>query len=442
MTRSPDTRVRFGGEAAFTPRMAEMRHNWQSFWRKRSIAVMVIAIVTCAILVGCQPGTRRLTPTPDRQEPIRAIWVTRWDYGTAADIAKVMDNCRSAGFNTVLFQVRGNGTVFYRSMIEPWADELGGRDPGFDPLAVACKEAHRRGLSLHAWVNVMPGWHGDKLPMNRRQLYLARPEWFWYDAAGRRQPLGWYSSLNPCLPEVRRYLVGVMQEIVGRYPVDGLHLDYIRFPNERSVAYRQGTRVPDYPRDRRTLALYKRATGRTPETAPRQWDAWRTDSVTRIVRDIRAMMRKVNPRAKLSVAVGASPAESKRRHFQDSSGWIADGLLDAVYPMNYAQDTMTFNKRLMLWSKTRLRIPAVVGVMADKRSGALVVGQISRAVNRTGHFAVFAYNSLFERLDSAGRPKRDGQSASRAELRKRVIPHLRRLAAAQGRQKPSLASSR
>ncbi len=379
------------------------------------------------LLAGCHPSVRPDQSSLRVTEPIRAIWVTRWDYKSPADIAKVMANCQAAGFNTVLFQVRGNGTVFYRSRLEPWADELGGHDPGFDPLAVACREAHRRGLSLHAWVNVMPGWHGDKPPKNPRQLYRARPEWFWRDARGRRQPLGWYASLNPCYPEVRRYLVAVMHEIVRNYPVNGLHLDYIRFPNEWNKSYAPNQRVPDYPRDPRTLAMFKRVTGRTPETSPDAWNRWRTQQVTQLVRDIRVMMKKVSPRVQLSAAVGASPKEAKRTHFQDSLGWVAEGLLDAVYPMNYAQDTKTFAGRLERWQAMRLPIPVVSGVMSDKRNGPAVVEQLQRVHRRLSHFAVFAYNSLFERRDANGRAKMDEQSATRAALRRSILPFLRRL---------------
>jgi uncharacterized lipoprotein YddW (UPF0748 family) len=382
-----------------------------------------------AIISGCHPGARRAASEPAaRDRPIRAIWVTRWDYKTASDIATIMANCRAAGFNTVLFQVRGNGTVFYRSKIEPWADELGGRDPGFDPLAVACREAQRRGLSLHAWVNVMPGWRGTKPPRNHQQLYWTHPEWFWRDAAGRRQPLGWYNSLNPCYPEVRRYLVAVCREIVENYRVDGLHLDYIRFPNEWHKSYLPSPRVPDYPRDARTLTLFRRATGHTPRSAPHRWNVWRTEQVTQLVRDIKAMITRVNRAARLSAAVGPSPEEAKRKHFQDSRRWLAEGLLDAVYPMNYAGDMKTFARRLRTWSTPGLRVPIIVGVMFDGRDASTVLAQIQRASRHTPHFAAFAYNSLFERRARKTGHRRDPQITARATLRKRMIPFLRRLA--------------
>ena len=393
----------------------------------RTSFLISASVVVALGATGCTGGRWSLFGRYGAQ-PIRAIWVTRWDYKSPADIARVMDNCKTAGFNTVLFQVRGNGTVCYPSKIEPWADEFGGRDPGFDPLAVACKEAHRRGLSLHAWVNVIPGWRGDKPPGNPKQLYNAHPDWFWRDAGGRRQPLGWYCSVNPCYPEVRKYLVAVMKEIVAGYRIDGLHLDYMRFPNEWNDSYPAGSSVPDYPRDRRTLALFKKATGKTPGQAPAKWNAWRTEQITQVVRDIHTMVRKTDAKVRLSTAVGASPEEAKRNHFQDARQWIGEGLVDAVYPMNYDSDMRVYAQRLKVWTSMRPGVPVVTGVMFDKREGSKVVAQVNHAAQTGRHFAGFAYNSLFERLDGQGRPKMDGQSASRAALRKRVIPHVRSLA--------------
>ncbi|MFQ5495264.1 MAG: family 10 glycosylhydrolase, partial [Phycisphaerae bacterium] len=298
----------------------------------RSCAIAVIAL---PVLSGCRSFDRRGAASAPGQST-RAIWVTRWDYKTPTDVATVMKNCRAAGFNTVLFQVRGNGTAMYRSRIEPWAEELGGRDPGFDPLKLACREAHRQGLKLQAWVNVVPGWRGKGPPDNRRQLYHAHPDWFWRDACNRRQPFGWYNSLNPCYPEVRAYLVSVMREIVTRYDVDGLHLDYIRFPNDWHDSYLPAKAVPDYPRDRRTLALFRRDTGQTPTSNPKAWDRWRTEQITRLVGDIRRMIRRTVPRMTLTAAVGADRQAALRRHFQDTRRWMADGLLRAAPEDGYA----------------------------------------------------------------------------------------------------------
>ena len=217
----------------------------------RALLLPALAVVLAAT-AGCQQS-RMITGG------VRAIWVTRGDFRTADDVTRIMEDCSRGGFNTVIFQVRGNGTVFYPSKIEPWAEQFNFTSPGFDPLGQAIQEAHRRGMELHAWVNVMPAWRGTKPPASPEQLYNKHPEWFWYDQHGKRQPLNpFYVSLNPCLPEVREYLVDVFHEIVANYPIDGLHLDYIRFPNDNAP------RGVDYPHDPRTLALYREATGRAP----------------------------------------------------------------------------------------------------------------------------------------------------------------------------------
>lgn len=406
-------------------RMARSRGNRRGW---RGVAIAPAFLLIALLLPGCHVGGYGPWEGRHVRGGVRAIWVTRWDYKSPRDIAAIMDNCKQAGFNTVLFQVRGAAAACYRSKIEPWAEELGGRDPGFDPLAVACREAHSRGLSLHAWVNVIPGWFGSKPPSNPKHIWHARPNWFWQDAAGRRQPLGWYCSVNPCYPEVRDYLVAVMREIVGQYPIDGLHMDYIRFPNEWNKGYADGATVPDYPRDPRTLSLFHRATHKTPEQAPGQWNNWRAAQLNTLVSRIRSMMLQVRPRASLTAAVGADPGLHLRNHYQDSRLWMREGWVDAVFPMNYEKDLGGYTRRVKTWAGLQGSAPFVTGVMYDKRDASLVKEQTARAIQDGKHFAAFAYNSLFERLDASGRRTMDEQSVQRTELRRVVVPYLRQLA--------------
>jgi uncharacterized lipoprotein YddW (UPF0748 family) len=300
-----------------------------------------------------------------------------------------MDNCKQAGFNTVLFQVRGNGTAFYRSRIEPFAYEYVA-DPGFDPFKVACREAHRRGLAIHAWVNVMPAWLGKHAPKDSRQLYNAHPEWFWYDQKGKRQPLGWYVSLNPCLPAVRSYLVRVFEEIVGNYPVDGLHLDYIRFPSEESL------KGSDYPYDRRTLALYKKATGMSPWKDRHRWSSWRTEQVTQLVYDIRRMVKRVRPSAKLTAACGADFSRYRQEHFQDGPSWVRRNLVDLVFVMNYCKDVATFRRRQEAWQRAVRGKPLAAGIgMWLHESDSMTIDQLKWARQWGGGVALFSNKVLF-----------------------------------------------
>jgi len=399
---------------------------WQRFLHRTGLGVLgLLACLTLA--TGCQTG-------PKMKGPVRAIWVTRFDYKTADDVDRIMKDCDEAGFNTVLFQVRGNGTVSYPSEIEPWAEQFDYTDPGYDPLQLAIDQAHKRDMQLHAWVNVMPAWRGPDLPGVDDQLYYTRPEWFWYDADGVRQPLvhtvgertrSWYASINPCLPEVREYLVDVFGELVDNYNVDGLHMDYIRFPNERVVP---GEKIPDYPRDQRTLALYEEETGLTPDEDPDAWNDWRNDCVTQLVADIHAMVRDTRDSAVLSAAVGSVP-ERALTHFQDSQTWIDEGIIDTIFLMNYTSSPEKFRNRIEPWLPDLEKTRIVPGLWFDEKidaakSAEVVKSEIQIAREMTGHFCVFAYSSLFDSSDDIFSKQTSQRSQKRATRRERLMDWL------------------
>lgn len=328
--------------------------------------------------------------TGKEEAPVRAIWVTRFDYRSEEDVRTILERCGDAGFNRVMFQVRGNGTVFFPSQIEPWAEELGGRDPGFDPLAVAIDEATAQDIALHAWVNVYPSWRGIEPSSDPNQLYRNRPEWHWYDRDGKRQPLveNFYVSLNPCLPEVREYLVSVFREIMHNYDVDGLHLDYIRFVDELVSE--------DYPRDSRSLQLFAEETGGDPDLDPELWNHWRAEQITKLVESIASMMNEESPDSVLSAAVGSSPEGSDSPHLRSSREWAERGLLDAVYPMNYTKDPTLFAERAFSWGLVLTTAQIVTGMhIGPDRSIGVLREEFESAVATSPHLCLFAYSFLF-----------------------------------------------
>jgi len=328
-------------------------------------------------------------PDPNTVWPPHAIWVVRQPYNSPGEISALMERCKQAGFNTVLFQVRGEATAHYRSRIEPFAYEYRSGDPGFDPLEVACREAHRRGLALHAWINVMPAWRGEKPPPDTRHIYYQQPDWFWYDQRGRRQPLGWYVSLNPCLPEVREYLVKICKEIVTKYPVDGLHLDYIRFPTDQTPS------GYDYPCDSKTLALYQRATGKRPQDSRWSWNQWRTDRVTQLVGEIRQMMRRKAPSVKLTAACTPDLDEARKHYFQDAPQWVREGLIDLAFVMNYSVRTQAFRQRQEAWRREAggRRVAVGIGVYLHK-TPKTTLDQLALAESWGDGFSLFSNNAL------------------------------------------------
>jgi uncharacterized lipoprotein YddW (UPF0748 family) len=347
----------------------------------RSLLLALPVLAACAGLPDAPAGLDR------------AIWVTRHDWRTAADVERVVHDCADAGFAAVLFQVRGNGTVLFDSRFEPWSEQFGFRHPGFDPLATAVAAAHARGLQLHAWVNAIPGWRGNAPPADPRQLWNARPDWFLADRHGQRQALarGGYLCLNPCLPEVREHLVALCRELATRYRVDGIHLDYIRFVDRDQ----KGGAV--YPTNARSVALCRRETGKDALLEPAALERWKTECVTRLVAAIRSELRRTRPELPLTAAVIADPARALADSNQDWPRWAEQRLVDALLPMNYSADDAEFRARAGREVDAGGAVAVIVGVGAYRHEDpAQTVRQLdaAHAAGASGT-AVFAYASVF-----------------------------------------------
>lgn len=400
------------------------RAGWIAFFT----AVITLTLVTVGSLGGCQSSSFDFLPgSSGPLRPMHAMWVTRFDYRSEQDIVDIFEHCEDLGMDTVMFQVRGNATAFYPSPFEPWADELGGKDPGFDPLAVALREARARGMLLHAWVNVMPAWWGTTAPENPEQLYNARPEWMWYDQNGDRQPLceRFYVSVNPCLPAVRSYLVELIRDIVRRYEVDGVHLDYMRFPNE-PPGTPAGSGL-DYPRDRETVLRFQGESGRTPDEAPEEWDRWRAERVTFLMRDIHRMLQATRPLIELSVAVGPEPELARHEHFQDVETWLNEDLVDRVFPMNYTSNPDLFRERVARWEELAERKRVVMGIRVDTSPPEQVRSYVQLSNESFNGFCLFAYQSLFDGPNETLVDQNEATRRERSDRRRDLQPFFRDL---------------
>jgi uncharacterized lipoprotein YddW (UPF0748 family) len=300
---------------------------------KSLVAAMLIAF-----------GVTPLQAQGERGEA-RALWVTRFDYDSEAKIARIMETAASANFNIIYFQARAAGDAFYRSTIEPCASLLCGNlggTPSYDPLEVAVREGHRRGLQVHAYLNALTGRAAGiegqckSIPEpelgNPRHMLLDHPEWVMSDRTGRKLPCPnseEYVWVSPSFPEVRTRLAMVAADIARRYEVDGIHLDRIRYPGNA------------WSWDEASRAEF----GKNPDHFPAEWKAYRTDLVSRMVRETYDSVATVKPSLVLSAAVWGIYDDKWRWKtlagntdlMQDSRAWARDGYMDILVPMTYSR---------------------------------------------------------------------------------------------------------
>jgi uncharacterized lipoprotein YddW (UPF0748 family) len=301
-------------------------------------------------LIPQQPAD---SPPPGNVEA-RALWVPRWSYSTEADVIDIVSKAAEANFNILLFQVRGQGDAYYDSSYEPWADRLTGtlgQDPGWDPLAVAIQYAHAAGLQLHAYVNVYPVWLGTTPPpagtspqhMYRSFNALYENQWVqWYQDGTPMQLNSSYLTASPGHPAVADHIVAVCRDILQKYDVDGLHLDYVRYSG------------PYYSHDPASEQRFA-------DAQPIGWADWQRDQISDLVSRVHDEVATVRPDAVLSVAAwpiyqdkwgwvtyGEVTYDGYDGYYQDSRGWLESGDVDFLAPMLYGTSVQSYLDRFQI----------------------------------------------------------------------------------------------
>ena len=260
---------------------------------------------------------------------VRAVWLTTiggidWPHSYAQsarsierqkdELRHILDQLQQVGINTVLLQTRVRGTMIYPSDYEPWDGCLSGfpgKSPGYDALQFAIDECHKRGMELHAWMVTIPLGKWDALGC--RQLRKKMPRNIIKIKAD--------GYLNPESQQTADYLAGLCAEVTKRYDIDGIHLDYIR-----------------YPEDMPKLKTLDRQCGR--------------NNITRIVSAISRRVKSLKPWVKMSCSP-IGKYDNTTRYWshgwnanttvcQDAVAWLRDGLMDELFPMMYFRDNHFF----------------------------------------------------------------------------------------------------
>lgn len=258
---------------------------------------------------------------------------------------EMLDKLKGIGINTVVFQVRPKSDALYNSSINPWSDVLTGtqgKNPGYDPLAFAIEEAHKRGMELHAWFNpyrvTTSGTDINKLASNNQARL--HQDWLLEYNSGSNKAL----MYNPGLPEVRKHIVDTVSEVVRNYNVDGIHFD--------DYFYRDGMN------DDNTYKKYGNGLNK---------GDWRRENVNTLLREVKSAIKSIKPNVEFGVSPSgiwknksSDPTGSDTRGFEhysksyaDSRTWIREGLIDYIVPQIYwtiGYSAADYSKLVSWWS--------------------------------------------------------------------------------------------
>ena len=354
----------------------------------------------------------------------RALWVTRSTLASAESIKKMVAAAEAGGFNTLMVQVRGRGDAYYTGTVEPRASELAAR-PEFDPLATVIEQAHSAGLKVHAWVAVNLVSSSVSLPASRDHVVYRAPEWLivprelaaemkkidvrspayigrlarWTRAHSAKVE-GLYTS--PLHPAAQDHTAAVMREIATRYAVDGVHLDYIRYPNDEfdyspaAMEQFKNAVLPDLnDGERREAAARERLDPAAyPNLFPERWSDFRRSRLTSLVIKIRTAVKTARPNAMVSAAVIPDAQLAFDERLQDWRGWIDQSLLDVLCPMAYTTDSDLFQRQITAARAYAGSRPVWAGIGAYQLSPSQTLTHIAAASRLGAGIVLFSYESL------------------------------------------------
>ena len=298
-----------------------------------------------------RPGTDRF----ELRHEWRAAWLTTvhgTDWPDADDdaatqqekLVTMIRDLKELGINVVFFQTVSNQDAVYPSAILPWSNVLTGKqgkDPGYDPLALAVSTCRENGLQIHAWIN--PFRCGPvKSERDPKHVVLAHPEWI------QTYRKGYY--LDPALPGVRDYLASIVTELLTRYDLDGIHLDDYFYPE--GLQADKGNWNDD-----KAWRRYGKGTKR---------ETWRYANVDTVVRALSQATHAAKPTA----VFGISPAGrlvNTLKIYADPRSWAKDGTVDYLIPQiywNHGHPIADFPTVLAGWEEIVGNVPMFTGLGA------------------------------------------------------------------------------
>jgi len=296
--------------------------------------LFVLVLISCSTHPKADSLQKNFTRQDYESREFRGVWLR--PPQNIEEIPQILDNIQKAGFNVLFLETLYHGYVIYPGSNFPQRPEYEGRDV----LQMFIKESHKLGIAIHAWTEVFYlRVDTAKYPQfPKSPLFDKHPEWLLLTKQGQSSDVSENAHIfgDPANPSLQNFLLEFYSDLIRRYDIDGVNLDYIR--------YSAGSYDAGYTAWAREA--YKKETGNDPKFMDMtqdpddwmQWVRWREDRVTDFVARISDIVKKTKSEIILSASVFPEYYKNRGDHntFQDWGSWLQKNFLDMIIPMAYA----------------------------------------------------------------------------------------------------------
>lgn len=287
---------------------------------------------------------------------VRAMWITRFQMDSKEKIDAFVASAKKHRFDTLFVQVVGRGQAYY------YSDVIPRMDLDFDALSYTVEKSHSEGIKVHAWLNAYYVWSSPEAPADQAHVVNRHPDWLVPSSSNMK-------FLDPAKKEVKKYLYDMYVEVAQKYPVDGIHFDYIRYDGAydgldmesrrafSSVHWLDPFFIVHYPASVRD---YYGSEGF--EKLRIEWIEFKSANVSGLVKDVSLAVKSIRPDLQLSAAVFQDLGSAVSNKGQNWPLWLKEGWIDFAVPMIYSKNYDLVAKRIRESAGAALQGRILVGL--------------------------------------------------------------------------------
>jgi uncharacterized lipoprotein YddW (UPF0748 family) len=303
---------------------------------------MIRSVIYYSLLCIIVAGIAQASVVPET----RGMKVRFDDSTTPTEVRLYIDTLYNSGFNLIVLETHYHGYTIYPSSVQKEYDlpEQRPAFTGWDPLKETIEAAHKKNIAVYAWVQTL--YIGNDRVEGKGPVLERYPQWAALDQDGNMTPMSGeegYYFLSPFVEDVCEYLVALYTELVSAYAIDGIFIDYLRYP----VNAQRGPSIYDF--NPSAVATSKAKLGHSPNESLAagtesdlflSWTRLRIEKIHETMRMLSTALRSAREDVRIVANVhgGYSPDQKSQDRLRDWVAWESEGLIDELSTQNYTDD--------------------------------------------------------------------------------------------------------